>query len=118
MTLLTFADGTAFTCLDTSVQNSISFEYDKNTFMASMDLFTPTNLNSALLEKYNDNNEILTTDYITNKKVANVKIDNYTNVVTLELTKMSTTESKIATLESNIESCLSSIDILMSMLFE
>lgn len=94
MVTLTLSNDDIINCLDMSTASELLLEYDRSTFFEIIDKLSYNNLNGALLEKFDSDNNILSTDYISKKKASTIKIiDN--NFIKVNLTTINKTESDI-----------------------
>lgn len=109
--ILTLTTGEEITCRDDSTAFELFFDYNKNTFVELLDKLTYDNLNGALLEKFDGENNLLSTDCIVQKKVSNVEISN--DVIKVTIVSISSLEKDILNLQKSIDELMSAIESLM-----
>lgn len=109
--ILTLKNGEELVCRDDSTAFELFFDYNKNTFVELLDKLTYDNLNSALLEKFDGENNLLSTDCIIQKKISNVEIAN--EIVKVTLVSISSLEKDILNLQKSIDELMSAIESLM-----
>lgn len=112
MVNLTLKDRDIIECLDNSTANELLLDYNKNTFFTIIDKINDKNLLGALLEKIDNNENILSTDYINNKKVGSVTIkDN--SIIKIELVKLNKVEADILEIKSTLDDVILAIGDLL-----
>lgn len=109
--ILTLKNGEELVCRDDSTAFELFFDYNKNTFVGLLDKLTYDNLNGSLLEKFDGENNLLSTDCIIQKKISNVEIAN--DIVKVTLVSISSLEKDILNLQKSIDELMSAIESLM-----
>lgn len=104
--ILTLTNQTELTCLDNSTSSELFFDYDKTTFLSLIDNFTYSNLHGAILENV-DGETVLSTDCITYRKASNIEISN--NIVKVTLSKLTSLERDILTLQQSVNDLLTAL---------
>ena len=111
MVNLTLKDGDIIECLDNSTANELLLDYNKNTFFTIIDKINDKNLLGALLEKIDDDENVLSTDYIYNKKVGSVTIKD--NIIKIELARLNKVEDDILEIKSTLDDVILAIGDLL-----
>lgn len=111
MVNLTLKDGDIIECLDNSTANELLLNYNKNTFFTIIDKINDKNLLGALLEKIDGDENILSTDYINNKKVGSVTIKD--NIIKIELARLNKVEADILEIKSTLDDVILAIGDLL-----
>ena len=111
MVNLTLKDGDIIECLDNSTANELLLDYNKNTFFTIIDKINDKNLLGALLEKIDDDENVLSTDYIYNKKVDSVTIKD--NIIKIELARLNKVEADILEIKSTLDDVILAIGDLL-----
>ena len=111
MVNLTLKDKDIIECLDNSTASELLLNYDKTTFFTTIEKVSDKNLNGALLEKIDDNENILSMDYIYNKKVGSVTIKD--NIIKIELARLNKVEADILEIKSTLDDVILAIGDLL-----
>lgn len=127
MSKIVFINGEELIINDNSNVNTIFFEYDKNTFISTLDLFNFENLQNATIEitknvinydKESENYLETTTETVVdgifyNKRIDNVEISN--NIVCINLRTINQLELDVNELTTMCENLVDSIGELMTL---
>lgn len=127
MSKIVFVNGEELLINDNSNVNTIFFEYDKNTFISTLDLFNFENLQNATIEitknvinydKESENYLETTTETVVdgifyNKRIDNVEISN--NIVCINLRTINQLELDVNELTTMCENLVDSIGELMTL---
>lgn len=127
MSKIIFVDNTELEINDNSNVNTIFFEYNKSTFISTLDLFNFENLQNATIEitknvinydKESENYLETTTETVVdgifyNKRIDNVEINN--NIVCVNLRTINQIELDVNSLTTMCENLVDSIGELMTL---
>lgn len=112
---LTLTTGEVLECNNNSTANELFFEFNKSGFSELLDkLKDYKNINGALLELKDDNDQILRTDCITFKRVSTVEIND--NIVKFSLMAINAMERDILKVQESLDDIENALEEIMMIL--